>query len=148
MDATLAQGNQVINLILQKRVSDSQLQELFESGLLADLLGAYLEGVDRNAVRIALGYKAWGVVYIEERPRFGRPEGQDYRVNNMCTSKTDACFTLADFQAVVTTTDGKETIRVRCCRSARCIDTARWRANRYFAEFKNQKNTGVGRSKD
>ncbi len=55
-DATLAQGNQVTNLILQKQTPSEQLQKLLESGLLSDLLDANLEGgIDRNAFRRLIG---------------------------------------------------------------------------------------------
>jgi len=54
-DATLAQGNQVLNLILQKGVPASQLQALIESGLLSDLLDANVENVDRKKFREVIG---------------------------------------------------------------------------------------------
>lgn len=47
-DATLAQGNQVLNLILQKKKSAEELQELFTSGLLSDLLDADPKSVKRR----------------------------------------------------------------------------------------------------
>ena len=47
--ATLRQGNQVLNLILQADVSSEQLQQLIERGLLADLLSANLSQVERSA---------------------------------------------------------------------------------------------------
>jgi hypothetical protein len=57
-DATLAQGNQMLNLILQKRTPSEQLQRLMGSGLFSDLLEANLEnGVDRNAFRSVIGLK-------------------------------------------------------------------------------------------
>lgn len=39
-DATLAQGNQVLSLILQKKKSAKKIQDLLASGLLSDLLDA------------------------------------------------------------------------------------------------------------
>ncbi len=54
-DATLAQGNQVLNLILQKQTPASQLQALIESGFLSDILDANVESVDRKKLRIAIG---------------------------------------------------------------------------------------------
>jgi len=45
-EVTLAQGNQVLNLILQKKVPSRQLQDLLESGLLSDLLDAHIDEVD------------------------------------------------------------------------------------------------------
>ena len=57
-DATLAQGNQVLNLILQKRTPSKQLQKLLASGLLSDILDANLEnGVNRNTFRSVIGLK-------------------------------------------------------------------------------------------
>ena len=52
---TLAQGNQVLNLILQKDVPCEQLQELLASGLLSDLLDANIQQVDRKKFREVLG---------------------------------------------------------------------------------------------
>ncbi|MBI2024966.1 MAG: hypothetical protein HYT03_02695 [Candidatus Harrisonbacteria bacterium] len=57
-DATLAQGNQVLNLILQKQTPAKQLQDLLESGLLSDLLCANLQGVNREEFRRVCGHKA------------------------------------------------------------------------------------------
>ena len=57
-DATLAQGNQMLNLILQKQTPSEQLQRLMGSGLFSDLLEANLEnGIDRNAFRVLIGLK-------------------------------------------------------------------------------------------
>ncbi len=54
--ATLGQGNQLINLILQKKVQVDQLQKIIDSGLFADLLDAQnIEKVDRNVFRKLLG---------------------------------------------------------------------------------------------
>ena len=54
---TLAQGNQVLNLILQQQTPREQLQELLASGLLSDLLNANLDNVDRNHFRKILGLR-------------------------------------------------------------------------------------------
>lgn len=59
-NATLAQGNQVINLILQKEMPASQLQALIESGLLSDILDANVEHVDREKFREVIGLKKPG----------------------------------------------------------------------------------------
>jgi len=57
-NATLAQGNQMLNLILQKQTPSEQLQRLMESGLFSDLLEATLENdIDRNAFRSLIGLK-------------------------------------------------------------------------------------------
>ena len=56
-NANLAQGNQVLNLILQKQTSVKQLQALIESGLLSDLLDANVEEVDRDKFREVIGFK-------------------------------------------------------------------------------------------
>ncbi len=53
--ATLRQGNQVVNLILQKEVPAEQLQRLMESGLLADLLDANVEMTDRAKFLCVIG---------------------------------------------------------------------------------------------
>ncbi len=53
--ATLAQGQQVLNLIAKKMVSVERLQALIESGILADLLGAPFEGVEQKKVE---GFRA------------------------------------------------------------------------------------------
>ncbi|GEM_PF-1661011 len=58
-NVTLAQGNQVLNLILQKDVPREQLQELLASGLLADLLDANVQQVDRVKFREVLGLSAF-----------------------------------------------------------------------------------------
>lgn len=49
-DATLAQGNGVLNLILQKRTPASQIQTLFGNGLLAAVLDANLDSIDDEAM--------------------------------------------------------------------------------------------------
>ena len=57
-EVTLAQGNQVLNLILQKKVPSQQLQRLLGSGLLSDLLDAHIDEVDeldRDDFRHTLG---------------------------------------------------------------------------------------------
>jgi len=54
-NVTLKQGNQVLNLVLQKDVPREQLQELLASGLLADLLDANIQQVDRIKFREVLG---------------------------------------------------------------------------------------------
>ena len=55
MKATLAQGNQIINLILQHDVDTRLLQKLLESGLLPDLLQGSVDQVDRAQFRELLG---------------------------------------------------------------------------------------------
>ena len=54
-DASLAQGNQVLNLILQKRVPSEQVTELLESGLLARLLDAKVADIDPNKFDRVIG---------------------------------------------------------------------------------------------
>lgn len=55
--ATLGQGNQVLNLILQQHTPQEQLGDILESGLLSDLLQGNIEGVNRNEFRKLLGLK-------------------------------------------------------------------------------------------
>lgn len=55
-NATLAQGNEVLNLILRKEVSSTKVQNLLETGILSDLLEAEdLRKVNRDVIRIAVG---------------------------------------------------------------------------------------------
>lgn len=58
-DATLAQGNQVMNLILQNRLTAPQLQKLLSTGFLSRLLQAAAEGkidqINHFEFRKALG---------------------------------------------------------------------------------------------
>src|SRR4051812_16721051 len=54
---TLRQGNQVLNLILQQETPREQLQKLFATGLLSDLLSGNLDGVNRNHFRKMLGLR-------------------------------------------------------------------------------------------
>ena len=56
-DATLAQGNQVVNLILQKRVPAEKLQAIIESGLLSVLLDANIGKINRDEFRQICGLK-------------------------------------------------------------------------------------------
>lgn len=52
---TLAQGNQVLNLILQKKVTSGKFQALMESGLLSDLFDLDIErifSINREELRI------------------------------------------------------------------------------------------------
>lgn len=53
--ATLGQGAKVIELILQKETPAKQMQELLETGLLADLLDANVDTVNREDFRKLLG---------------------------------------------------------------------------------------------
>ncbi|MDO8429771.1 MAG: hypothetical protein Q7S73_00180 [bacterium] len=55
MKPTLQQANQVLNLISQKDPSEKQLQALFASGLLSDLLDADTSRTDREKFRELLG---------------------------------------------------------------------------------------------
>jgi len=66
-DATLAQGNEVLNLILKKRVPASQIQALLESGLLSDILEANIGEIDRfEFLRfIGLRERAIEVLYVD-----------------------------------------------------------------------------------
>ena len=54
--ATLAQGNQVLNLILQKKMPAEHLQKILESGLLSDLLDGNIDEVNRAEFRRVLGF--------------------------------------------------------------------------------------------
>ena len=56
-DATLAQGYQVLNLILQKRLPAEQLQAIIESGLLSVLLDANIGKINREEFRRVCGFK-------------------------------------------------------------------------------------------
>jgi len=53
--ATLKQSTEVLKLILEKEISDEQLQWMLESGALSDLLDANPDGYDRDAYRKFLG---------------------------------------------------------------------------------------------
>ncbi len=50
-DATLAQGNQVISLIRQKKLSSDGLQKLIGSGLLSDIMDADTTSVNRRELQ-------------------------------------------------------------------------------------------------
>lgn len=54
-EATLAQASHLLTMIKQKGVPAEQLQDLFESGLLADLLDANVDEVKRDEFRKVLG---------------------------------------------------------------------------------------------
>lgn len=56
-DATLKQAGKILEIIGQKETSCEQLQEILTSGLLADLLDANVDGIDRNAFRKFVGLK-------------------------------------------------------------------------------------------
>lgn len=65
-EATLAQGNQVTNLILQKKVSSVQLQRLLHSGLLADLLEAdFDKEINRRDFRRLIGFQGLFLELLE-----------------------------------------------------------------------------------
>ena len=59
MSATLKQANQFLNLISQKDKSSVELQALYASGLLSDLLDADVSQVDREKFRELLGIKSF-----------------------------------------------------------------------------------------
>ena len=54
--STLAQANQILNLIQQQDVSKQNLQSLIESGLLVDLLDADFAKINRSKFLEALGF--------------------------------------------------------------------------------------------
>lgn len=56
-NATLGQGIKILSLVEQKEVPREQLQELLASGLLADLLDADVDAIDRDAFRKIVGLK-------------------------------------------------------------------------------------------
>ncbi len=56
-DATLGQGIKMLTLIEQKETPCEQLQKLLASGLLADLLDANVDEINRNAFRQFIGLK-------------------------------------------------------------------------------------------
>ncbi|OGN14800.1 MAG: hypothetical protein A3J47_00270 [Candidatus Yanofskybacteria bacterium RIFCSPHIGHO2_02_FULL_43_22] len=61
MKATLAQGNQVLNLVLQSKIPSEQLQDVLDSGVLSDVLHANVALVDRDKLREVLGLKTKAV---------------------------------------------------------------------------------------
>ncbi len=75
--ATLAQGNQIAELILQQRKTEQGLQEIIESGLFTDVLKSNPKQVDRDKVKAALGLfpkleyvldKRWWLVVDRKTP--------------------------------------------------------------------------------
>ncbi len=66
-NATLAQGNQVLNLILQKKLSTRALQLFLESDLLSILLETDPTKISRKAFLEALGFKLTVVITHEGR---------------------------------------------------------------------------------
>ncbi len=87
-DTTLSQGNEILNLILKKRVPASQIQALLESGLLSDILDANTEEIDRfEFLRfVGLRNKAMSVLYKDFMRR--RDVGQTRRDH---TGKCGVC---------------------------------------------------------
>jgi len=71
MMATLRQGNQISNLILQLGIDTRALQKLLESGLLSDLLQGNIELLDRTQFRELIGLKP--LSEIERRKRSADP---------------------------------------------------------------------------
>lgn len=53
--ATLAQGSQLQNLVVRKKLTVERLQALFETGLLTDLMDSDPSEVNRNDLRVVLG---------------------------------------------------------------------------------------------
>lgn len=78
-DATLAQGNGVLNLILQKKTPKEQLQELLESGILSDVLDADCFAIDRKKLTEVLGLKPMIRVYWDYDGRYGNSRNGCYR---------------------------------------------------------------------
>ncbi len=60
-DATLRQGIKMLTLIEQKEMPCERLQKLLASGLIADLLDANVDAVNRNAFRQLIGLKPFNV---------------------------------------------------------------------------------------
>lgn len=56
-EPTLGQARKVLDLIVDKGIPEEQLQKLLESGLLADLLYANVDVVDRSEFRRIIGLK-------------------------------------------------------------------------------------------
>lgn len=68
--ATLAQGNAVLNLILQHKLTEKQFQDLWESGLLTDILKTDVKSVDRQRVKETLHLSGYSVrVNYNLKPR-------------------------------------------------------------------------------
>lgn len=61
-DATLGQGIKLLTLIEQRKVPCEQLQKLFASGLLADLLSVDIDGIDRNAFWQLISLKVYTLI--------------------------------------------------------------------------------------
>ncbi|MEE8131502.1 MAG: hypothetical protein V3T98_00400 [Candidatus Paceibacterota bacterium] len=118
-DVTLAQGNQVLNLILQKKIPTEQLQKLLASGLVSDLLDANLEnGVDRNVFRRLIGLMPLNTfivtvnydLSVEEAVKAGKYDSSN---NNIMTKnfssnrrgKTEAEITLIHFDSCMESED-------------------------------------------
>jgi len=56
-NATLGQGIKVLELVRDKEISSEQFQKVMSSGLLADLLDANVDDVDRDSFRRNIGLK-------------------------------------------------------------------------------------------
>lgn len=118
-NATLAQGNQVLNLILQSRVSSSKLQDIMESGLLSDLLNSHifaLKCLDREAFQVMLGFPPWGQVGLHS------PE-----IYKECEFKEEGCTNDRINHYATGGTTKKEGVPIKerhCCNNKACQDKA------------------------
>ncbi|MBI4132762.1 MAG: hypothetical protein HY473_01510 [Candidatus Sungbacteria bacterium] len=109
--ATLAQGNQVQNLILQSGVPTDQLQKLLESGFISDILDANVDEVDRNQLRKVLGLKPLPI-----KPREKRSTLDYYPWLERYAPLGDMNLTIHDSVASrheVVTRDGIKTLKVK-----------------------------------
>ncbi len=73
--ATLAQGQQVLKLIKESRVSAIRLQMLLETDLLPTLIGAHLDEIDKTKFRESLGLTHFYSVHVN----FGVSSRQAFR---------------------------------------------------------------------
>jgi hypothetical protein len=83
-EATLSQGNAVLNLILQRNMSLRRLQGLLSSGLLTGLLDANLETVDHDArwkILWLLGHRSRAIELAKQLHLIG----EDARKTGTCS---------------------------------------------------------------
>ena len=115
--ATLPQARKLLELIAINHVSEKQLQQLFESGLLTDLIVANVSKVDRATFIRVLG----GPVYCDFQ---FRELDESYHEN--CLMKKNGCKHAATQEAHCSYPQYPSggSIAIPCCTNSKCKNAA------------------------
>lgn len=136
---TLEQVTKVLEIIKQSGTDGDQLQDVLESGVLTDVLTGRIKEVDfskRNKIRILLGHRSWGEIWIERR-RPGYKFGE-YRSGSRCVHCDRE---LPETEIHGTTIDGKNEFIWPSCPEDPCREWIEREIKELIQEDQQQKRT-------